>query len=449
MRRSNPFGDPAWAQASQNLAKIIAGNPEGKAQYEAALTDIKSTQQADRFNRENRAFNDSAASALENDNPAAAYAQVMRTGDDGVMSALPGFAQGWGGARMMDGGIDAGQQRALISGANAGDLDADTALTFGEGNQISERDAQESIAEALLVQDSKNTNAVRTTQMDNANARDIAETELAGTLEGLLAGQVQGGERTIGDAYQIQDRPTTDEYTAMQAGNEGLGADETARLGESLDIGEVLANDYQMGNLSIQDLGKYRYGHGWPNDLDGGGSGSGGGDGGPMDVMDVKRNEELYGILEEQALIQLKDMGAPTVEGPDGNVGVDTSLAADLVPTAVKRARDMYISDWEANRAPLPMAAYMQSALKGMNVQAQQAEDNYDWLPNGSPDVAAALTWDGQGQGQDEPPAQTGSAETVIINGEATPMSEVEATAKKHGISVEEVMQRLGAKPGV
>ena len=80
MRRVSPFADPTWARASDNLAQLIAGDPEGKAQYQAALTNIKSKQQEDRFSRENRGYFNEAADSLMLGDPQGAYTSILRTG---------------------------------------------------------------------------------------------------------------------------------------------------------------------------------------------------------------------------------------------------------------------------------------------------------------------------------------------------------------------------------
>lgn len=423
MRRSSPFADPAWAQASENMARIIAGNPEGKAEYEAALTQVKSQQQADRFARQaNRSIN-SAADAIELGDPQRVVADLVRSGDN--YGDIGGVLQAFGGARRADGEITSDQLRAYMAGAgNAGD--ADTALTYSEQNQISRRNAAESQRESVATQAMRNRGTLEGAAVQDTPAGLLQDPEVVRSLatalnayqmdpENVVAGDMMTGSvgreegvRMVDPlsadeslATALSDDPaalanhrygrgpnapvTTDEYTAQQAAAEGLSADETERLGENLSIDEALSQDYQTGGLTIGDIGKYRYGHGWPNDLDtGGGSGSGNGSGeeGGYDMLDQTRISSLQGELDGAISNYLVDRGAPVTEDSDGDPILDYgAIPPELVPSVKKMAADAMQRDFDARRGMAPAEHYVQEAARTLGVSVDPATGGDDWIP--------------------------------------------------------------------
>jgi hypothetical protein len=474
MRRVSPFADPAWARASDNLAQLIAGDPGGKAEYQSALTNIQSKQQEDRFSREDRSYFNEASDALEL-NPQRAYSAVMRTGNAGVMNAMPDFVQGNAGARFAGGEIDENQMRAFMGGAgNAGGVD--TALSTGRADQVSARNAQEDYRQAVGVQGVKNRATLEGASVQDAGSAlsdpdMVRQLSLALGADGLnpenvLANSMMTGGTGIEDGIRMADPLSTDQYTAQQAAAEGLTADGTERLGENLSIDQlvarlaaaegltadgterlgenlsidqVLAGKYQGGDVSLAELGRYRYGKGM--DAAGGGGGGGGpGEVGPMDLEDLKRLQDMEAAFEEQAILQLTDMGAPTLENGSGKSVIDASLAPQLIPSIIKEARDQYEADWQSNQVPGPTADYVRRAIQTLEVQAQRGESPF--FGRNTPDQLSY-----NGAGQTNAPGN-GADQSVSIGGRQIPMSRIEETARNRNMSVEEVIAALRAKTG-
>jgi hypothetical protein len=502
MRRVSPFADPAWARASDNLAQLIAGDPGGKAQYQSALTNIQSKQQEDRFSREDRGYFSEAADALMLGDPQSAYTSSMRTGNAGVMNAMPGFVQGNAGARFAGGEIDENQMRAFMGGAgNAGGVD--TALSTGRADQVSARNAQESYRQAAGVQGIRNRSTLEGAAVQDAGSAlsdpdMVRQLSLALGADGLnpenvLANSMMTGGTGIEDGIRMADplstdqytaqqaaaegltadgterlgenlsidqlvarlaaaegltadgterlgeNLSTDQYTAQQAAAEGLTADGTERLGENLSIDQVLAGKYQGGDVSLAELGRYRYGKGM--DAAGGGGGGGGpGEVGPMDLEDLKRLQDMEAAFEEQAILQLTDMGAPTLENGSGKSVIDASLAPQLIPSIIKEARDQYEADWQSNQVPGPTADYVRRAIQTLEVQAQRGESPF--FGRNTPDQLSY-----NGAGQTNAPGN-GADQSVSIGGRQIPMSRIEETARNRNMSVEEVIAALRAKTG-
>lgn len=335
MRRTNYFSDPALARASDNLAQIVAGNPEGDAAFRSALSRAKLNEQEGRFARENRGFVGSAATAFGDGNKLKGFQDILRTGDASLINTLGNYSRAYGGAELADGLIDTDQMRALMAGAGGAGLDANTALTFDEGNQISARDANESRAQATEV-----------ANIGADSAFDIAEMKNINSVDGQLGRSLAGSGMGTEEMFRV---------------NDPLSSDET--------LASALAGDPNQ-------LGYVRFGNG-PN-ADAAESALGGAE--PYDPLDATRLRTLQDQIESATTNQLVDMNAPTTETADGNQ-FDYSQAPDLVPSVVKYANDLQALDLKSGRPPQPASHYVTKALRALNVQVNE---NEGWFNSGT-----------------------------------------------------------------
>ena len=159
-----------------------------------------------------------------------------------------------------------------------------------------------------------------------------------------------------------------------------------------------------------------------------------------MDVVDIKRLQEMETAFENQAILQLTDMGAPLAENGSGDQAIDASLAPDLIPAIIKRSRELYDADWQAGRVPGPTADYVRDAIQALEVQAKPAES--PWFSRNTP---GELSYNGSGQTN---APGNGADQSVSIGGRQIPMSRIEETARNRNMSVEQVIATLKAKTG-
>ena len=474
MRRVSPFSDPTFARASENLAQIIAGNPERRAALEASLTDARATQQKSRFQRENERQRNSAGDAAFLGDQNRLAADLIRSG--AAPSGIGSVIQAIGGIGLANGEFTEDQQLAFMSGAgNAGG--PDTALSTGRADGISARNAKESLAEVLSERRLINTNNLAVADRDNRGALRRTQAEINGTLEGaavnatpadqlgdpevvrelasaldannltpetVLAEAMRTGRIGTEQGVRIGDPLSTDELQAQRASVEGRSADEIARLGENLSADETLASVLGGDPDRLSDL---RFDNGPNADArENAGDGAGGPE--PVDPLDVTRIRETQRQLTDAASNFLVDAGAPTTKNSDGDLAFDFRSKPELVPQAVELAFDAQEADRLAGRAPAPPEVYVREAMRTLGVEVNDGVDQglfgvFDEDPTVS--IGNAI---------DPPPEQNsgGDGGTITIGNQTVSRSDIQDTARKWGISEQEVVrllqQRLGVEGG-
>ena len=248
MRRPNPFQtDPVWAQATDNLAQIIQGNPAEQAQIEAGLTQARSQQQQDRFARQNRQHMSEAADALDTGDMQGFITNATRTNNPDMLQRVPETLQAHGGVSLADGVFNEDQMMALMAGAgNAGD--PDTALSMDHQNQISGRNAGEDRA---LARTEARADMMNPTDMEGVAARGTATGDM-GIDEAVLA--LGADDRALAETEAQVDamNPTDlDGVFALEAMRGNMTPGEAAFQSErgQMDVGNVVSDMIVRGRV--------------------------------------------------------------------------------------------------------------------------------------------------------------------------------------------------------
>ena len=363
MRTSNPFQmDPTWAKATENVRKIVEGNPEQEAALESALTEARSTQQADRFKRENRRLMGEAADAFGDQNYLRGLQRMMQTNQADILKQAPDLQLGAEGAFQAE-NVDPGDTQARLMALQGGaglQPDENTSFTPEAQGAISARDAEEAQQEARIT--------------EWADARANAQNPT--TMEGLGALRVRNGVDSFrGANLDLQaGQMSPDQVVGERMVQGDVGLQRGMDLTDNPSLDEVFARGVLDENITPERGSELR---GWDDDSSGG-SGGGGGVDSPAGALDIlSDSQDVTPDFQAAAGNVFSEMGVPTDD--DDNLKLDGQMGR-IYSEVVNRAQNAAVQDAQRNGRPtMTSEEYIRRAVQDMNISYQPKQEGYLW----------------------------------------------------------------------